>query len=55
MEKATKRYYQTQGYNSYFILMIDNLPAIIRLAKHSAYFEQQILHIAAYQINLLSL
>jgi len=33
---------------------IDNLSAIIRTAKHLAYFGQQILQIAAYQISLLS-
>jgi len=50
-----KRHYQPQGYNSHFIPRNDNLPAIIRLAKHPAYSGQQILQIAAYQISLLSL
>ena len=48
-----KMYYQPQGYNSYFIYRTDNLPAIIKTAKHFAYFGQQILQTAAYQISLL--
>ena len=42
-----KRYYQPQGYNSYFILRIDNLLAIIKSAKHSAYSGEQIVQIVA--------
>jgi len=50
-----KRYYQPQGYNGHFIPRTDNLPAIIRLAKHPRLFRKQILQIATYQISLLSL
>ena len=50
-----KWYYQPQGYSSHFIYRTDNLPAIIRTAKHLAYSRQQILQIASYQISLLNL
>ena len=50
-----KRYYQPQGYNGHFIPRTDNLPTIIRPAKHPACSGQQILQIAAYQKSLLSL
>ena len=32
-----KRYYQPQEYNGRFIRRTDNLPAIIKIAKHPAY------------------
>ena len=52
---VTNKKWYYQGYSSHFIYMTDNLPAIIRTAKHLAYSRQQILHITAYQISLLSL
>ena len=44
-----------RGYNGHFIPRTDNLPTIIRPAKHPACSGQQILQIAAYQKSLLSL
>ena len=52
---VTNKKWYYQGYSSHFIYRTDNLPAIIRTAKHIAYSRQQILQTAAYQISLLSL